>query len=424
MIGQVPKFFGVPKTEGDFFQQTWGLITHLGDTQRLTLLVGVLSLAVVLACKKWFPLVPGSLLAVLLGTAASVHVRPAGPGCRDRRRDRFRLTGFRSAGRRRTARLSRPGRAGGRGADRRIRRGSRARRRPTRPRRGTRSRPNRELVGLGAANLGSGLCAGMVVNGSLSKTAVNGAAGARSQVSGLVVAVLTLITLLFLTGPFRAVAGSDPVGGGDRGRDRAGGLPGAAAALPGVDRSIGQHLRFRRPGRFRRSDRRDARRTDLRHPARPGDRHRGVDVAAAVPGLAPARGRPGQAGRGVAGRGTARRPRRRPDPAGGPGGIGPVLRQQRPCPGADRVPADAADPDRRAGRGDQPVHRHQRRRDAGPVGRSLRRDGIELRIARDIGQFRDVMRSAVPEAFHHEVFRTIDEALDAPPERPPDKSAE
>ena len=45
---------------------------------------------------------------------------------------------------------------------------------------------------------------------------------------------------------------------------------------------------------------------------------------------------------------------------------------------------------------------------------TLRRDGIELRIARDIGQFRDVMRSAVPEAFHHEVFRTIDEALDAP----------
>src|SRR4051812_24012201 len=54
MIGQVPKFFGVPKSEGDFFQQTWGLITHLGDTQTLTLLVGVLSLAVVLACKKWF----------------------------------------------------------------------------------------------------------------------------------------------------------------------------------------------------------------------------------------------------------------------------------------------------------------------------------------------------------------------------------
>jgi hypothetical protein len=46
---------------------------------------------------------------------------------------------------------------------------------------------------------------------------------------------------------------------------------------------------------------------------------------------------------------------------------------------------------------------------------TLRRDGIELRILRDIGQFRDVMRSAVPEAFHRGVFRTIDEALERSP---------
>jgi sulfate permease, SulP family len=64
---------------------------------------------------------------------------------------------------------------------------------------------NRELLGLGAANLGSGLSSGMVVNGSLSKTAVNGGAGARSQVSGLVVAGLTILTLLFLTGLFESL---------------------------------------------------------------------------------------------------------------------------------------------------------------------------------------------------------------------------
>jgi MFS superfamily sulfate permease-like transporter len=61
---------------------------------------------------------------------------------------------------------------------------------------------DRELLGLGAANIASGLSGGMVVNGSLSKTAVNGGAGARSQVSGLVVAGLTVVTLLFLTGLF------------------------------------------------------------------------------------------------------------------------------------------------------------------------------------------------------------------------------
>ena len=50
--------------------------------------------------------------------------------------------------------------------------------------------------------MASGLSSGMVADGSLSKTAVNGSAGARSQVSGLVVAVLTVVTLLFLTGLF------------------------------------------------------------------------------------------------------------------------------------------------------------------------------------------------------------------------------
>ncbi len=62
--------------------------------------------------------------------------------------------------------------------------------------------PDRELFAVGAANVAAGLSSGMVVNGSLSKTAVNGSAGARSQVSGLLVATLTVITLLLLTGLF------------------------------------------------------------------------------------------------------------------------------------------------------------------------------------------------------------------------------
>jgi sulfate permease, SulP family len=62
--------------------------------------------------------------------------------------------------------------------------------------------PNRELIGLGAANIGAGLCQGMVVSGSLSKTAVNASAGARSQVSAIIAAGATVITLLFLTSLF------------------------------------------------------------------------------------------------------------------------------------------------------------------------------------------------------------------------------
>ena len=50
--------------------------------------------------------------------------------------------------------------------------------------------------------MGAGLASGMVVNGSLSKTAVNGGAGARSSCPGITAAVLTVVTLLFLTGLF------------------------------------------------------------------------------------------------------------------------------------------------------------------------------------------------------------------------------
>jgi sulfate permease, SulP family len=45
----------------------------------------------------------------------------------------------------------------------------------------------------------------MVVSGSLSKTAVNGGAGAKTELSGLVAAVLTVVTLLFLTGNFESL---------------------------------------------------------------------------------------------------------------------------------------------------------------------------------------------------------------------------
>src|SRR5664279_4998633 len=201
LIGQVPKFLGVPKSEGDFFQQLWGLITHLGDIQWLTTLVGAVSLAVVLVCKKWFPLVPGSLVAVLLGTAASVvfGLEARGVEIVGEIESGLPTVGVPDVGGI-AGYLDLAGPAAGVlivGFTEGL-----AAAKTYAAKAGYQIAPNRELVGLGAANLGAGLCSGMVVNGSLSKTAVNGAAGARSQVSGLVVAALTLITLLFLTGLF------------------------------------------------------------------------------------------------------------------------------------------------------------------------------------------------------------------------------
>ena len=65
--------------------------------------------------------------------------------------------------------------------------------------------PNRELIGLGVANLGAGMSAGFAVNGSLSKTAVNRTAGGQTQLVGLIAAGLTMLTLLFLTGFFESL---------------------------------------------------------------------------------------------------------------------------------------------------------------------------------------------------------------------------
>ena len=54
--------------------------------------------------------------------------------------------------------------------------------------------PNQELVAHGPANILSGLFGGFLVVGSLSKTSVAMAAGARSQLANLVAAVFCLLT--------------------------------------------------------------------------------------------------------------------------------------------------------------------------------------------------------------------------------------
>jgi high affinity sulfate transporter 1 len=203
IIGQVPKLLGVPKQGGDFFEQLVGVLSRLGDTDALTLLVGALSLAVVLGLRRAVPAVPGSLVAVALGVLAVeafdlqdhglAVVGPIDPG--------LPALGAPDVGLHALGTLV-PGAIGimlvgfaeGLGAAKTYA-----------ARHHDEIDVDAELLGLGGANLAAGLSTGMVVNGSLSKTAVNGAAGARSQLSGLVVAVLTIVTLLLLTGLFESL---------------------------------------------------------------------------------------------------------------------------------------------------------------------------------------------------------------------------
>lgn len=204
IIGQVPKLFGVKAGSGDFFEKLWHLLRSLGDTSATTVAVGGASLAVVLGLRRLAPKLPGSLIAVLASIAA-VHVL-------DLQRHDVEIVGHIASGLPSfcfpdvsASSLGQlvPGAIGimlvgfaeGLGAAKTYAAQAHYE-----------IDVNRELLGLGAANAAAGLSSGMVVNGSLSKTAVNGSAGANTQLSGLFVAAMTLLTLLFLTGLFEDLA--------------------------------------------------------------------------------------------------------------------------------------------------------------------------------------------------------------------------
>jgi sulfate permease, SulP family len=203
IVGQLPKIFGIESADGNFFEKLWSFATGLGGTNGWTLLVGLASLAIVVVLKRGAPVVPGSLVAVAFGILVVLlfgvdrkGVEIVGTiegglppfGIPDvTLRDYLSLVPS-------AVGIVLVGFAEGLGAAKTY---------------ATRNRyevdANRELIGLGAANLGSGLSGGMVVNGSLSKTAVNGGAGAKTELSGLVAAVLSVVTLLFLTGLFESL---------------------------------------------------------------------------------------------------------------------------------------------------------------------------------------------------------------------------
>ncbi|WP_017587710.1 SulP family inorganic anion transporter [Nocardiopsis ganjiahuensis] len=200
VVGQLPALFGVDGGDGEFFGKLWGLVTALGQTHVPTLAIGALSVVGILVLRRFLPLVPAALLAVAAGVAATVLLGldghgvdivgtlPSGLpplGLPDLSLSQYgALVGGGTA-------VALLGFAEGFGAAKTYA-----------ARTGDRIDGNRELFGMGAANLASGFGSGMVVNGSLSKTAVNAGAGSRSQVSGLTAALFTVLTLLFLTGLF------------------------------------------------------------------------------------------------------------------------------------------------------------------------------------------------------------------------------
>ena len=200
IAGQVPKLMGLHSAHGSFVERVVDLIGDLADVHGASLAVGLISLVAILGLHRFAHRAPAPLIVVTAAIVAAQLLDLEGHGVAvvgdiaaglpdlglpDAGWSDYTTLSAGAVG------IALVGFAEGLAAAKSYAATA-----------GYRVDPDRELLGLGAANIGAGLSSGMVVAGSLSKTAVNGAAGARSQLSGVIVGGLTVVTLLLLTGLF------------------------------------------------------------------------------------------------------------------------------------------------------------------------------------------------------------------------------
>jgi SulP family sulfate permease len=198
---QLPKLFGFKGTQGDFWDRALYFLRHAGDTQPVALAIGVTALTVLIAGKLWVKRMPWAFIVVTGGIAAA---RALDLGARG-----VSLLGPVPQG---LPPLAWPT----------ISRAdandllpvalacfviatveSAAIGRMFAQRHGYRLDANRELLAIGAANALAGLGRGFPVSGGMSQSLVNESAGARTPLSGLIAAAVTLLITLFASGLLR-----------------------------------------------------------------------------------------------------------------------------------------------------------------------------------------------------------------------------
>ncbi len=192
VLGQIPKILGVHFPKGRFLQNQVALLHSLPDTKLATLVVGVGVILLLLAIKRFLPKVPAPLVAVAasIGGAYLLNLQARGVelvGHIPQGLPSFTLPALSLAeqlwpGALGIALMSftetiAAGRAFARDDE------------PS-------PNANRELLAIGFANIGGALLGAMPGGGGTSQTAVNRLAGARTQVSELVTAAMTLFTML------------------------------------------------------------------------------------------------------------------------------------------------------------------------------------------------------------------------------------
>lgn len=198
VLGQLPALLGIPAGSGsDFFTRAANTIRSLESIEGWTAFMGLGTLVVLLALQRATPRFPAALLAVVAGVGLSRLLDLATHGVAllgsmtsslpdvglpELPKGGFGLLLGGAAG---IAVLSYAE--------------SIATARMFTAKGGAEIDANRELVALGGANLGAGLVQGFPINGSTSRSVAADAAGQRSQLAGLVTAVLVALTLVLLT---------------------------------------------------------------------------------------------------------------------------------------------------------------------------------------------------------------------------------
>jgi high affinity sulfate transporter 1 len=202
-VGQIPKLLGISGRSGSLFDTISDIdqgISHR-SVRWESVTVGVAVLVLVLLMRRWKPTVPGVLLAVIGAIAASTAFALRQRGLimvgdlpRHLPRPVWPALSLRDATDLVTAAF---GVALVAFADTSLLSQSFARRS------GSDVNPNDELVALGFANIASGLFQGFPVSASASRTPVAESSGARTQLTGIVAAVVIGAVLLGAPGVFR-----------------------------------------------------------------------------------------------------------------------------------------------------------------------------------------------------------------------------
>jgi sulfate permease, SulP family len=194
---QLPKLFGFKGSHGGFWERMGHFFAHLSETNRTSLLVGLVALIALLAGKALWPSKPIALVVVIGGILAARSFDLAARGVAElgavpqglptlglpdvHWNDLNDLLPLALAafllGAVETVAI-------GRTFARKY---------------GYRLDGDQEFLALGAANLAAGFGSGLPVSGGMSQSVVNESAGARTPLSGLVAALAILAVALFFT---------------------------------------------------------------------------------------------------------------------------------------------------------------------------------------------------------------------------------